>query len=222
MVPYLEALSDFKIVIICDDSGSMKTPIQSKTFTRWTKQCNYVKQLLQFCLLFNPEGVDIHFLNGTTFRQVKESAVVDQIFRIPPNGYTPLVPILERVIEEHESSRDSHKKLLLLVGTDGEPTNHWGDSDVSALEHLMMEKRPVDAIYVSFLVFTDKQDSVAYLARWDQKMANVSITDDFYIEREKCYGRLNSHSCSFSLGDYLVKMLVGAIFPDFDRLLKND
>ena len=220
MVPRLIELGVFKIRVVIDDSGSMKTPITGEPLTRWAKSCEIVKMLLKFCLIFHSDGIEIRFINSRKIFKIKASFEVDQIYLSAPSGYTPLVPILNEIIQEHRSSEDSYKKLLLFVVTDGQPTDKYGNPDVRALENFM-EQRPEDTIYVTLIVCTDDRAGVAYLNDWDTKM-NVSVINDFHIEREKLYQRLDPYRFSFSIGDYLVKMLIGAIFPDFDCLLKND
>jgi hypothetical protein len=89
----------------------------------------------------------------------------------------------------------------------------------SATERLMRETRQTNTTHVSFLICTDNQASVAYLNEWDKIMANVDVIDDFHIERDKIRQRSN---CDFTLGDYLVKLLVGAIVPDIHRFIEKD
>ena len=212
MAKHLRRLESLKIVFIIDDSGSMKTPIRDEPRTRWAKSCEIVKTLLKFCLIFHPEGVDIQFINGRRFSKVKEHTVVDQIYEKPPTGYTPLVPILEKINQEHKS-HDPNIQLLLFIVTGGQPTDKYGNSDVSAFDNLL-KMCSKDRICVSFIICTDDRQCVAYLDKWDTTMANITVTDDFCIERAKLYERLNQHNYSFTLGDYLVRMLVGATIPD--------
>lgn len=223
MAEYLRKLQDFRCLIVCDDSGSMKTPIQGTERTRWDKLCEFIKMILKFCLIFNSNGIDIHFLNGRKFLKVKDLAVVDQIFQTPPSGYTPLVPILKEIFESqavhHESDK---KKLLVFVATDGRPTDKNGDSNVAELENLMNKIRQTETTYVSFLLCTDDRYCIDYLKEWDTKMVNVAVTDDFHTERDKIRRRCNQYDSDFTLGDYLVKLLVGAIVPEIHRFNENN
>jgi hypothetical protein len=216
LIELLRKLRDFNTTIVCDDSGSMQTPIQDTQRTRWDKLCEFVKRLLKFCVIFNPDGIDIYFLNRRKFPKVKDPAVVDQIFQRLPIGYTPLVPVLKEIFE---SEMAGDKKLLVFVATDGGPTDKDANLNVHELERLMRKTRQTNTTHVSFLICTDNQASVAYLNEWDKIMAHVDVIDDFHIERDKIRQRSN---CDFTLGDYLVKLLVGAIVPDIHRFIEKD
>ncbi|CAF4267956.1 unnamed protein product, partial [Adineta steineri] len=40
-------LEDYKIIIVCDDSGSMNTTIDGSQDTRWDELCSIVKLLIE-------------------------------------------------------------------------------------------------------------------------------------------------------------------------------
>lgn len=63
-------------------------------------------------------GVDVYFLNRDSAVNVTSAQNVRQIFGIPPNGLTPLVPALRRILAA-KRSLSLEKKLLILVATDG-------------------------------------------------------------------------------------------------------
>ncbi len=211
MVEHLRKLRDFEIAIVCDDSGSMITPVYGTQRTRWDELCDIVKIVVEIGVIFDSNGVDIHFLNGEIFHNVKDSQVVEQAFKTSPSGYTPLVPILSGIFESKLAARGRDKKLLVFVATDGAPTDDDGEPNVSELESLMLEKRNVETTYVSFLVCTDDPRNVEYLDQCYRTMKNVDVTDDFKIERERMYRCCKQKKESFSFGDYVVKALVGAI-----------
>ena len=66
---YLEKvtiLSDFDIVFLVDDSGSMKTPIQinNKLITRWSLLQNMINISIRLSSIINRNGIDLFFLNN--------------------------------------------------------------------------------------------------------------------------------------------------------------
>ena len=67
------------------------------------------------------------------------------------------------------------------------------------------------------LVSTDDLMYVEYLNGWDQTMNNVDVTDDFHTEREQVR-RYRGETYPFTLGDYIVKALVGAINSEMDAI----
>lgn len=212
----LRKLQDFEIVIVCDDSGSMTTKVDGTDKTRWNELCEIVKIIVDIGVVFDSNGVDIHFLNRDSFHNVKDPETIDEAFETIPSGYTPLVPVLSEIFGSQLAHHGRDKKLLVFVATDGEPTDTDDNLNVNELGRLMQETRQPATTYVSFLLCTDNPHSVEYLREWDRTMENVDVTDDFITEREKirqCCGD-NYH---FSHGDYVIKALIGAIDPEIDK-----
>ena len=218
MINHLLQLQDYEIIIVCDDSGSMKTTVDNTERTRWDELRSIVKIILEISVKFDSNGVDIYFLNRREYLKVKDPQTVDEAFTKPPRGYTPLVPVLEHIFKLPMTRRGADKKLLVFVATDGEPTDKDGNSMIPELKRLMVEARQSDTTYVSFLLCTDDPKAVGYLTEWDRTMKNVDVTDDYETEKiEICKCQQNS-DYPFSYGDYIVKALVGAIIPSIDRL----
>lgn len=217
MVKRLQQLRNFEIILVCDDSGSMMTTVDGTQRTRWDELCAIVKIIVDIGVLFDRNGVDIYFLNREPLFKVKSCQQIDQVFQIPPSGYTPLAPVLTDIFESQLARPGRDKKLLVFVATDGEPTDQNDNINIAELEQVMREKRQADTTYVSFLVCTDVSANVDYLREWDQAMANVDVTDDFNTQREKvrqCCG--DDHY--FSYGDYVIKAILGAIDQEIDDL----
>lgn len=59
MVEHLQKLRNFEIVIVIDDSGSMKTPFDGTHGTRWDELCSLVKIVVDIGVIFDTNGVDI-------------------------------------------------------------------------------------------------------------------------------------------------------------------
>ncbi len=107
---YLHKLEDYEIIIVCDDSGYMKTINEEINKTRWDQLCYIVKIILELSIIFDSTGVDIYFLNRGKFFNVKDLETIDEIFSVPPRGYTPLVPILKHIFKLPSTRRGNHKK----------------------------------------------------------------------------------------------------------------
>jgi hypothetical protein len=110
MAERLRKLRDFEIVIVCDDSGSMLTPVDGKQGTRWDELCEIAKVVLKIGVMFDSNGVDIYFLNRGSFQNVKDPHVVDKFFQTPPSGYTPSVPVLNKIFTSKLANRGRDKK----------------------------------------------------------------------------------------------------------------
>ena len=215
---HLLKLYEFEIVFVCDDSGSMKTPVDEKGNTRWSELCAIVKRLLPITLMFDANGVDIYFLNGGKYSKVKNAADVDHAFSRTPGDYTPLVPVLRDIFQSPMAQPGREKKLLVLIATDGAPTDEEGNAEVARLEALMRDTRNAETTYVSFLLCTDEREAVEYLAKWDRMMTHVDVTDDYHTETAKIRHYQNNPNYRFTQDDYIVKALVGSIIPQIDRL----
>lgn len=218
MAEYLRQLRNFEIVIVCDDSGSMLTPVDSQQRTRWDELCRIVKMIIPIGVMLDPTGVDIHFLNRPAHFNVKDPKMVDDAFREPPSGFTPLVPVLETIFQSKLADRGRDKKLLVLIATDGAPTDTDGDENIADFERTMRETRKVDTTFVSFLLCTDDETCVDYMREWDGAMENIDVTDDYITERNRIRECQRNNNFPFSHGDYIVKALVGAIDPKIGRL----
>ncbi|CAF3733998.1 unnamed protein product [Rotaria sp. Silwood1] len=217
MAQRLRKLRDFEIVIVCDNSSSMMTTVDDTQRTRWDELCTIVKIVLDIGVIFDANGVDIYFINGRSFLNVKDPRIVDQAFAAGPSGYTPLVPVLDKIFQSPLSHRGRDKKLLVFVATDGVPTDEDGNENVHELERIMWDTRQAETTYVAFFLCTDDPDCVSYLTKWDQTMKNMDVTDDYYTARDKIR-RFHGRNYPFSRGDYVVKALVGAIDPEIDAL----
>jgi len=213
----LNILQQFEIVVLCDDSGSMNTPVDGTNGTRWDELRSIVQIVIEIGCVFDSNGVDVHFLNRPPMPNVTDPRQVVESFSQRPAGVTPLTQALGRIFHSAKSKPGSDKRLLVFVATDGAPTDAHGNVDIQSLENLMRNERQANTTYVTFLACTDDDDSVAYLSQWDRTMLNVDVVDDYKSEREEVR-RNRGHNYPFSFGDYVAKALLGAVDPQMDQL----
>lgn len=214
----LRILKDYEFVLLLDDSGSMKTPVDDGRHTRWGELCMITKIVLEIGTIFDQNGVDLYFLNRQCVLRVKNPSEVDEAFVNPPSGYTPLAQTLYYLLQQVPAARRGNdKKLLLFIATDGEPTDNDGNPNLAEFEHIMSRVRNPDTTHVMFLLCTDEPSCVNYLTQWTQTMRNVGLTDDFRTEKEK-FRNNHGPNLPFSLGDYVVKAVIGAIDTDIDLI----
>jgi len=211
----LHALGNCEIVILCDDSGSMNTPLQGSNQTRWDELKSVVSIVTDISAVMDANGVDIYFLNRDPMLNVTNTQSMRQAFNSSPQGLTPLVPAIRKILAA-KRSQAYEKKLLLLIATDGAPTNEYGQTDVGSLEAVLRNERTPQT-YVTFLACTDDLEAVNYLSNWDKSMHNMDVMDDYRSERAEIQ-RARGANFPFSFGDYIVKALLGSIDPWFDSL----
>jgi hypothetical protein len=122
-------------------------------------------------------SLDIFFLNREPVRHVKNSEQLIPVFAVPPAGIhlmyvffplylfysigpTPIVRILRYVLRE-KHLEIQERKLLILIATDGVPTNENNKQDIKSLEYVLRHERiPVNRIPVTIIACTDDNDCI--------------------------------------------------------------
>ena len=166
------------------------------------------------CFFGAADGIDLYFLNRPGFNRVASSAQVAAAFGPPPSGFTPLAAAVTRILVE-KASVIAEKKLLLVIATDGEPTNTNGQVDIPGFASVLQGRHA--NVFVSIIACTDDEDSVGYLNKFDRSIPHLDVTDDFQSERSEIQ-RAQGAAFRFSFGDYVVKSLLGSIDNYFDHL----
>lgn len=71
-------------------------------------------------------------------------------------GPTPIVPVFRRVLRDKQNEI-SERKLLILLATDGVPTDDQGFRDIRSFKHVLKyERNPTDRIPVTIIACTGK------------------------------------------------------------------
>ncbi len=206
----LYSLNEQHIICICDDSGSMKSSTDKHGTTRWAELKHAVSTILDIALIFDPLGMDLHFLNRESIYNIKSTGQLNT-FNMLPAGGTPLVGKLADISRRYAGTRYSK---LLIVATDGEPT----DDDInysgfkSVIRSLVQQ-----GFHINFLICTDNDSQVAYINNIDRLYQQVDTTDDYATEKREVQ-RAQGRSFKFSYGDYIVKLLAGSIDVRLDSL----
>ncbi|CAF4128828.1 unnamed protein product [Rotaria socialis] len=210
-------------ITYCDDTATTKSPVQPESAQ--TSKLLWIRFILLFayfdCFLgmifYRFLSVGNHSHIKLSFSNVKDPQTVNQIFSNPPRGYTPLVSALQSIFQLPATRRGYDKKVLVFIATDGAPTDDYGNINVQDLEHVMNVVRQIETTHVMFLICTDDSTCVDYLNEWKNTMANVDVTDDYRTERDKAQRKYGLNA-PFSIGDYIVKALVGAIDPNLKAI----
>jgi hypothetical protein len=204
-------INEYKVVFICDDSGSMAEELSyRKGCSRWNELKETLTDLLD--LLFTKCGKqpEVYFLNNCderknfTYNGTKEQITAN--FAIKPHGGTPLKKIFKEV---RENPLNQNKKLVIIIFTDGIPTES-GVAESIAIENFKKELQKIEGTqtYVSIVACTDKSATVAYLNGWDQLIKNLDVNDDYkhenqFVQKANCA----SLPVVFTYSDYIGKIL---------------
>ena len=74
--------------------------------------------MIDIASTMDANGVDVYFLNRDPIMNVNNIQTIRHVFNAPPQGLTPLVPALRRILQA-KRSQTFEKKLLILIATDG-------------------------------------------------------------------------------------------------------
>jgi hypothetical protein len=214
-----------KIVYVYDDSGSMnsvldESPLNSGLFkaTRWDELKNFSRVSIDLASIFNPEGIDIYFLNRPVARGVKHINELEPYLIDKPSGFTPMRRILERVLADYNKVRLGERKLLIVIVTDGEPTDDTGKQDIKGFKKVLQSR--AKCVYTTIVSCTDQEHTMEYLNNWDRNIPRLDVVDDYRNERKEIV-KSKGKNYPFSYGDYIVKVLIGSIDQELDNLDEN-
>lgn len=203
-----QVLSTCEIVLLCDDSDSMTKPIAEegtdafapKRSTRWLELKKLAASIIDFVTAINPDGLDIYFLNRPPITKVTSIAGLQITFGTPPSGKTPLIAAINQIYYD-KGTIPANKNLLIVVITDGEPTDGSRDD----LRRTLINKR--DNVHISFAECTDNADDMEYLDQWDGQIRNFDNTDDYREELARVKN-VQGSQFKFDFTDYVIKILL--------------
>lgn len=212
----LAKIEGVDIVFLCDDSGSMRSRVQTTGKTRWDELRETCATVIEIATVFDQDGVDVYFLNRPPIKNcLSRDPRLQQCFAHPPSGYTPLSQALHTIMMENAVAGKT-KKLLIMIATDGCPTDNEGNVDMNGFRSVVQRSTGCVSrmVCIQFLACSDNDDDVAWLNRMDKEIKNVDVTDDYESEKQEVLRTGRFHQ--FSKGDYVVKALLGGIDPSYD------
>lgn len=214
-VDMLYALEGYDIAFIADDSGSMASVCSDGSGTRrtrWDELQAILNRVVPIAACFDDDGIDLYFLNGGVHRNLRSvDDAVAAVRRSKPGGGTPLLRALQAVIRDKRGGDE--KKLLVVVVTDGEPS----DATPAEVKRWLQHNRRPDRVKLSFVACTDDESAVAWLNDLDDTLPGVDTCDDYHSERAEVR-RASGGRRDLLRGDYVAKCLLGPISDRFDAL----
>ncbi|KAG9082673.1 hypothetical protein FRC07_014137 [Ceratobasidium sp. 392] len=123
----LQVLRQYDTVFLVDDSGSMSG-------SRWKEAGNALASVAEKAAIYDPNGIDIHFLNSPEFVQevTSQQEVLDLFSSVRPYGPTPTGDRLDQLLGEYitqledaktKGLKKMPKPVNFIVITDGVPTD---------------------------------------------------------------------------------------------------
>ena len=223
---FLNKLYGYHVVIIADDSGSMTSRPNPQSPSRWEDLLGMIDLVVKGSAIFDPYGIDVHFLNRGYLSGITDSRQLAAL-RYPPTEMN-LTPLVKTLDDEMKRSLLSDKKTLLIIATDGHPSDIVIGADGRTIPSQdafmnLMKQREDNTILrekcaISFLMCTDEEEIVEfYDAMKDVKhYHHVEVTETYAQEYNEVINEL--HKSSFTPGDHVIKMLLGPIVPEIAQI----
>jgi len=206
----LMSLRGTEIVVIADDSGSMKSKSTMRGVpevkTRWHELQYTLTKLLDILLFVDCDGgFELQFLNSNAAPTAIHSAGdLNDVWRwASPRGGTPLVGRTRQFTNTKPGA-----DRILMVMTDGLPS----DGSFDTLRQTVRAKR--SNVYMNFMMCTSDDEVVDRYEDSVDAIPGVDVHDDFQSEKEQveaCGNRLSYNA-------YLAKCVLGAKFAKYDEL----
>ena len=64
---------------------------------------------------------------------------------------------------------------------------------------------------------SDQESDIGYLNKLDKKIKNIDTLDDYNSELQEVK-KAQGKNFSYTFGDHIVRLLLGPIFPELDKL----
>ena len=148
--------------IKCDKTRVLVTTVYDNS------QFAFVLFLIKACF-FNDQSnnsTDAYFVNHEPVKNISSvDSFMSHLRQIKPNGSQPLDQVFNQVINENTSSHKD-KKLLIIILTDGEHYN-------TNFRQSLLNRKPMNKIFVNIVICTDKIETVNYMNKWDREIFNL-------------------------------------------------
>lgn len=233
----LAVLGLFDIVMLVDDSGSTAAKDKDEDgMTRFEVIEEITKSYSFFASLMDEDGICFKFLNNVIPDDVanggygiSKSEEVDEIFDYIPNVRTTrystpiaasLASIADEMVLPFIRDRTIERPVLILVSTDGAANDENAVIDTIIRIHDECKNTVYGskAISIGFMQVGDDEGASSFLDHLDEHPEVGHIIDcnsNYTKESAQC---LRNYGIEITVGEYLVKCLIGAIDDDYDKL----
>lgn len=223
----------YDVIVVCDDSGSMHYFEKTEGTKRWDILKAIVKTITFFGTLLDDNGIDLMFLNYPEVKRgVKSFSEVEKLFtKISPSGSDPIGYVIrERIFNNivlpylnPESREKLSKPLLVLNVTDGLPVDK-PDINTAILRCRDLcgrSKYGENAMAFAFAQAGKDKTAADWLKEIDRDPQIghlIDCTSEFDMEQAECGGP----SSGFNEATWMLKLMVGAILPFYDKADESD
>lgn len=118
----------------------------------------------------------------------------DTIKKVEPKGCTPLSKrireLKENIAQLHDQLKFNGEKIVIVLATDGLPTNRDGKCTLSTREEFVRALKSLEGlpIWLVIRLCTQTEDVVEFYNSLDQQLEfNLEVLDDFFCEAKELY-----------------------------------
>jgi hypothetical protein len=217
--PFMMKVLNYACIFVCDDSGSMREaadPDIGGSLSRWDELKKSMEVATEFHFAMNIP-FHLYFINRGYVLNARSWEEVKHLFEAPPGGGTNLVQTLELVKSQNVGV--DFKPPIIHIFTDGHPTSSYGTEDVQGFMTWLGSEQFNKRCFYSIVLCTDDEEIDRVYRRIERYVTGkknqnigIDITEDYRGETRDVKRR-RGNSYRFTYGDYIVKLLCGAIDP---------
>ena len=168
--------------LIIDKSGSMATPDQKGSKTRWVTAQESTFALASKCEQFDPDGITLYVFSGRfkRYENVTASKVIQIFQENDPSGTTDLAGVLKHALDNYFQRKSSGETKLngetILVITDGEP-----DDRKAVMKVIIEASRQMDRdeeLGISMIQVGSDAQATKFLKALDDQLQSVGAQFD--------------------------------------------
>jgi hypothetical protein len=169
--------------------------------------------------------IDVYFINRGVFRGITSYDQLRDAFSRPPSGGTNTVRVMQQIWADRCIGGGLPRPLIVHLFTDGHPTDDNFNEDINGFAYWLRRRPNIEQTFFSILLCTDDEEVCALYRPLEYRVAGrfgwagatqgiqgVDVTEDYRGELRDIRA-LRGQNFRFSMGDYIVKCLVGAIDP---------
>jgi len=156
---------------------------------------------------------------------VNVNSDIDHLFPVTPNGITPTLESLKRIIQ-NDLDYIIEKNVLIFIATDGQPTN--GESNDLEVAKNKLEKyisyllKQYPNLYITFMACNSDESLLETMDKWGQKFNNVGVINQFGVEyKEMMDSHNNMIDWTFTIGDFILKAMLVSLDPDIKKIFND-
>lgn len=192
---YLMELRNFKLILICDDSVTMKES------NKWSKLRDTLEIMLDLVNKLKIE-CDLYFTNRLGYRNIRSFSQLKATFNVEPSGSIRRFTDLFDLAINYNRLELIKKKLHVIMFVDGAPTPKINDrfSTLKGLKHVLKYRESINKVFITITTCNKNDCILDMFNKWEKSVKNLAIINEFDAEQREI---LRQKYLYLSFGDYV-------------------